>query len=98
VAQLTSDEQTAITLASDYLKKAEQSENPAAIREATLILDHATRRFAELMMDAAVSSALRGKDHGIRRRGVGRGCKPRPMPWPRPNSNERRVSTEGWIL
>ena len=60
-AQLTSDEQTAITLASDYLKKAEQSENPAAIREATLILDHATRRFAELMMDAAVSSALRGK-------------------------------------
>jgi hypothetical protein len=37
------------------------SENAAAIREATLILDHATRRFAELMMEAAVSSALRGK-------------------------------------
>jgi hypothetical protein len=38
-----------------------QSENAAAIREGTLILDHATRRFAELMMEAAVSSALRGK-------------------------------------
>jgi molecular chaperone DnaK (HSP70) len=60
-AQLTSDEQKAISLASDYLKKVKQSENSAAIREATLILDHATRRFAELMMDAAVSSALRGK-------------------------------------
>jgi Fe-S protein assembly chaperone HscA len=60
-AQLTGDEQKAINLASDYLKKVKQSENSAAIREATLILDHATRRFAELMMDAAVSSALRGK-------------------------------------
>src|SRR5271166_355288 len=59
--QLTGDERTAIQLASDYLKKAKQSEDSAAIREATLILDHATRRFAELMMDAAVSSALRGK-------------------------------------
>ena len=60
-AQLTSDEQTAIKLASDYLNKVKLSENAAAIREATLILDHATRRFAELMMEAAVSSALRGK-------------------------------------
>jgi len=60
-AQLTGDEQKAINLASDYLKKVKQSENSAAIREATLILDHATRRFAELMMDAAVSGALRGK-------------------------------------
>jgi len=59
--QLTADERTAIKLASDYLKKVKQTENSAAIREATLILDHATRRFAELMMDAAVSSALRGK-------------------------------------
>ena len=47
--------------ASDYLKKVKQSENSAAIREATLILDQATRRFAELMMEAAVSTALRGK-------------------------------------
>jgi Fe-S protein assembly chaperone HscA len=59
--QLTSDEKSAIKLASVYLKKVKQSDNAAAIREATLILDHATRRFAELMMEAAVSSALRGK-------------------------------------
>jgi Fe-S protein assembly chaperone HscA len=60
-ALLTADEQTAITLARDYLIKAKQTEDSAAIREATLILDHATRRFAELMMEAAVSTALRGK-------------------------------------
>src|ERR1035437_932905 len=59
--QLTGDEQAAIKLASDYLNQVKLSENSAAIREATLILDHATRRFAELMMEAAVSSALRGK-------------------------------------
>ncbi|MGA3082188.1 MAG: Fe-S protein assembly chaperone HscA [Terracidiphilus sp.] len=60
-ALLTANEQTAIALARDYLIKAKQTEDSAAIREATLILDHATRRFAELMMEAAVSSALRGK-------------------------------------
>ena len=59
--QLSSNEKTAIALASDYLKKARQTEDAAAIREATLILDHATRRFAELMMDAAVTTAIRGK-------------------------------------
>ena len=59
--QLTSDEKTAIALASDYLKKAKQTEDAPAIREATLILDHATRRFAELMMESAVTSAIRGK-------------------------------------
>jgi Fe-S protein assembly chaperone HscA len=60
-ALLTADEKTAVTLARDYLIKAKQTEDSAAIREATLILDHATRRFAELMMESAVSSALRGK-------------------------------------
>ena len=59
--QLTGEERTSISLASDYLKKAKLTEDSAAIREATLILDQATRRFAELMMEAAVSSALRGK-------------------------------------
>ncbi|MDE3187175.1 MAG: Fe-S protein assembly chaperone HscA [Acidobacteriota bacterium] len=59
--QLTSDEKTAIGLASDYLKKARRTEDAPAIREATLILDHATRRFAELMMESAVTTAIRGK-------------------------------------
>ncbi len=62
--QLTGDEKTAITLASEYLNKAKTTEDSAAIREATQILDHATRRFAELMMEAAVSSALTGKTMG----------------------------------
>jgi Fe-S protein assembly chaperone HscA len=59
--QLTSDEQAAIKLASEYLNKVKQGENAVVIREGTLILDHATRRFAELMMEAAVSTALTGK-------------------------------------
>jgi molecular chaperone DnaK len=60
-AQLTGDEKTAIKLSQEYLLKTMNYEAPSAIREATLILDHATRRFAELMMDSAVSTALRGK-------------------------------------
>jgi molecular chaperone DnaK (HSP70) len=60
-AQLTADEKKAIELSREYLKKVKESDNPGAIREGTLILDHATRRFAELMMEAAVSTALRGK-------------------------------------
>jgi Fe-S protein assembly chaperone HscA len=60
-ALLTDNERTAIALSRDYLIKAQQYDDSAAIREATLILDRNTRRFAELMMDAAVSSALRGK-------------------------------------
>ena len=32
-----------------------------AIREATIALDKSTHRLAELMMDAAVTSAIRGK-------------------------------------
>jgi molecular chaperone DnaK len=59
--QLTEEERTRIQVAREYLAHAAMGEDPAAIREAVLILDYATRRFAELMMDAAVSSALRGK-------------------------------------
>jgi len=39
----------------------ELGENVAAIRDATVALDQATRRFAELMMEAAVTTAIRGK-------------------------------------
>ena len=38
-----------------------QGDDAAAIRDATLALDQATRRFAELMMEAAVSTAITGK-------------------------------------
>jgi hypothetical protein len=39
-------------------------EDQTAIRDATLALDQATRRFAELMMEAAVTTAIRGKTMG----------------------------------
>jgi molecular chaperone DnaK (HSP70) len=60
-AQLTGEEQSAITAARDHLNVVKLGEDSALIRAATLALDQATRRFAELMMDAAVSTALRGK-------------------------------------
>ena len=43
------------------LKSVKQGDDLAAIREATAALDLATRRFAELMMEAAVTTAIRGK-------------------------------------
>jgi molecular chaperone DnaK len=59
--QLTGDEQTAIDAARDRLVVIKQGTDLADLREATLALDQATRRFAELMMDAAVTTAIRGK-------------------------------------
>jgi molecular chaperone DnaK (HSP70) len=58
---LSAEEQLTIKAAKDKLITVKQSENTQAIAEATVALDTATRRFAELMMDAAVSSAIRGK-------------------------------------
>jgi molecular chaperone DnaK len=59
--QLTGEEQSAIDTARDRLASVKLGDDLAAIREATVALDQATRRFAELMMDAAVTSAIRGK-------------------------------------
>jgi len=59
--QLTGEEQAAIRAAQDHLAQVNAGTDMTAIRNATLALDKATQRLAELMMDAAVSSALRGK-------------------------------------
>jgi molecular chaperone DnaK (HSP70) len=59
--QLTGEEQAAVAAARDRLNAVKLGEDSALIRAATLALDQATRRFAELMMEAAVSTALRGK-------------------------------------
>src|ERR1700691_730869 len=59
--QLRGEEQAAIAAARDRLAGVKVGEDPAVIRDATLALDRATQRFAELMMDAAVSTAIRGK-------------------------------------
>jgi Fe-S protein assembly chaperone HscA len=59
--QLTGKEHAAIAAARDRLASVKLGEDSAAIRQATLALDQATRRYAELQMDAAVSTAIRGK-------------------------------------
>ncbi|MGA2218198.1 MAG: Fe-S protein assembly chaperone HscA, partial [Terracidiphilus sp.] len=62
--QLTGEERAAIFAARDHLSSIKLGEDQTAIREARLALDRATRRFAELMMDAAVTTAIRGKTMG----------------------------------
>jgi Fe-S protein assembly chaperone HscA len=58
---LSREEQAAVKAAEDRLMQAKAGEDAAAIRDARLALDVATRRLAELMMDAAVTDAIRGK-------------------------------------
>ena len=59
--QLTSDELAAIEAGISELKAALQGGNYKVIRQGIERLDQATRRFAELMMDSAVSGAMKGK-------------------------------------
>jgi len=59
--ELTGEERSAIAAARDHLAAVKQGNDVAPIREATVALDQATRRFAELMMEAAVTTAIRGK-------------------------------------
>ncbi|HEY6489006.1 MAG: Fe-S protein assembly chaperone HscA [Terracidiphilus sp.] len=59
--QLPGEEISAIDAARDHLAAVKLGEDLAALRDATLALDRATQGLAELMMDAAVSSAIRGK-------------------------------------
>ena len=59
--QLRGEEQASIMAAQSRLASVRQSDDLATIREATTALDLATRRFAELMMEAAVTTAIRGK-------------------------------------
>jgi len=59
--KLRGEEQSAVFGARDRLMRIKDSSDGTAIREATLELDKTTRRLAELMMDASVADALRGK-------------------------------------
>jgi Fe-S protein assembly chaperone HscA len=59
--QLTGEEIAAIDAARDRLASAKLGEDLQALRDTTLALDRTTQRLAELMMDAAVTSAIRGK-------------------------------------
>ncbi len=59
--ELSAEEREVIAAARDRLILVKQTSDLAAIGQAIVALDQATRRFAELLMDAAVSSAIRGK-------------------------------------
>jgi Fe-S protein assembly chaperone HscA len=59
--RLSEKEHATIAAARDHLALVKDGNDLRAIREATVALDQATRHFAELMMEAAVASAIRGK-------------------------------------
>jgi Fe-S protein assembly chaperone HscA len=59
--KLTEDEKLTIDACKSVLQIVLPGEDANAIRSATVSLDRATRRFAELMMEEAVTSAIRGK-------------------------------------
>ena len=58
---LTSDEQKMVDAAERHLAKVKAGSDLNALRQGIMVLDQATRRLAELMMDAAVTEAIRGK-------------------------------------
>jgi len=58
---LRGEEVAAIEAARNHLASVKLGEDLKALRDATLALDRSTQRLAELMMDAAVTSAIRGK-------------------------------------
>jgi Fe-S protein assembly chaperone HscA len=58
---LEPDERTEINALSAELSVLKQGDDLQALRAGTEALDKATHRFAELMMDAAVSTAIKGK-------------------------------------
>ena len=59
--QISDEEKSRIEAARLHLEATKPTGDLQTIRAATTSLDHATRNFAEKMMDAAVSGAMRGK-------------------------------------
>jgi molecular chaperone DnaK len=71
--QLTDEERSEIASVSEELKVLRECDDISSLRAATEALDKATRRFAELMMDTAVSSALGGQTMESAREKMGEG-------------------------
>ncbi|MDW5267399.1 MULTISPECIES: Fe-S protein assembly chaperone HscA [Acidobacteriaceae] len=71
--QLTSDEIAKIEQGVNELKASIQGGDYKLIRRSIEGLDKATRRFAELMMDTAVSGAMKGKTMGAAGESMGEG-------------------------
>jgi Fe-S protein assembly chaperone HscA len=59
--QLDEEEQKAIYVVRDFLAQMKTTDDIEGIRNGIAALDQATRRFAELMMESAVTTAIRGK-------------------------------------
>jgi hypothetical protein len=59
---LSGGEQSAIAEARDRLVVVKQGEDMAAIRDAIHALDQATQRFAKLMIESAVQTAIHGRN------------------------------------
>ena len=77
---LSAEEREKIETARGHLISVKAGEDQQAIREATVALDQTTRRFAELMMEAAVTTAIRGKTMGEAGEEIGEGIHaPHPM-------------------
>jgi Fe-S protein assembly chaperone HscA len=77
---LAEEERATIAAARDYLAGVKETDDLRAIREGIAALDHATRHFAELMMEAALASAIRGKTIEVAEQKVGDAVSaPHPM-------------------
>jgi len=71
--QLTSNEHAEIKVAVDHLKAAIKGSDYKIIRQSIEQLDKKTRRFAEIMMDTAVTGALGGKTMSAASEGIDAG-------------------------
>ena len=60
-SMLTAEEHAAIAAATSVLQATARASDYKAIRSAIDVLDQATRRFAEIMMDSAVTGAMKGQ-------------------------------------
>ncbi|RSL16607.1 chaperone protein HscA [Edaphobacter aggregans] len=77
---LSSDEIEKIDQGVSQLKAATKGNDYKAIRQSIEALDQSTRRFAELMMDSAVSGAIKGKTMEAAGESIGEGVKaPHPF-------------------
>jgi Fe-S protein assembly chaperone HscA len=70
---LTDEEHTQIKLLSDELAVLKEGQDLKALRAATEALDKATRRFAELMMESTLATALHGQTMESAGTGLGEG-------------------------
>lgn len=84
---LSSDEIEKIEQAIDFLKASVKGDGYKEIREGIERLDKATRRFAELMMDNAVSGAMQGKTMEAAGESMGKGPTA-PHPFAKADINE----------